>query len=114
MGVGDEFGAFIAFVTQLRQEFHLVSANWAETANARSKALDEQFARLPNWKKKKESVAAFFNTTQKHLAEVATNGVPHLEISWTTRFNAFLPPDDVWNYLLPDSPKPNVTFDTDN
>ena len=23
--------------------------------------------------------------------EVAANGAPHLEISWTTRFNAFVP-----------------------
>merc|ERR1719247_2321572 len=52
----------------------------------------------------------------KHLIEVATQGPPHLEISWTTRFNAFVPKDNVWNYLMPDSPKPNssFTFETDN
>jgi len=111
---GDEFGAFIAFVTQLRKEFEEVSADWSKTANARSKALEEQFASLPAWKQKKVSVAAFYNTTRNYLAEVAANGAPHFEISWTTRFNAFVPSDNVWNYLLPDSPKPNVNFDTDN
>lgn len=52
----------------------------------------------------------------RHLVEVAANGPPHLEISWTTRFNAFLPKDNIWNYLMPDSPKPlaNETFETDN
>merc|ERR1711907_503789 len=37
------------------------------------------------------------------------------EISWTTRFNAFLPPNDPLNYLMPDSPVPNATshFETD-
>merc|ERR1711976_539911 len=69
---------------------------------------------MENWKKK--HAGAYFNTSIKHLAEVAANGPPYLEISWTTRFNAFLPKDDVWNYLLPDSPVPNETshFETDN
>merc|ERR1719262_318140 len=69
---------------------------------------------MEDWKKK--HAGAFFNTSIKHLAEVAANGAPYLEISWTTRFNAFLPKDDVWNYLLPDSPVPNASshFETDN
>jgi len=110
--MGDEFGGFIAFVTQLRKELDQLSSDWAATAASRSKALGEQFTKLESWQKKE--VAAYFNTSMKYLAEVAANEPPHLEISWTTRFNAFLPADNVWNYLLPDSPKPNVTFETDN
>merc|ERR1712039_291750 len=38
----------------------------------------------------------------------------YLEISWTTRFNAFLPEDDVWNYLTPESEVPADNYETDN
>jgi hypothetical protein len=110
--MGDEFGGFVAFVTQLRKEFDQVAKDWVKTADARGKAFADQFAKLENWKR--QSVAAYYNTSQKYLVEVAANGPPHLEISWTTRFNAFVPQDDVWNYLMPDSPKPNTTYETDN
>lgn len=112
--MGDEFGAFCAMVEQLRTEFEQVSKDWVKTANARRAALAADLAKLAPWQKK--TVAAWFNTTMRHLVEVAANGPPHLEISWTTRFNAFLPKDNIWNYLMPDSPKPlaNETFETDN
>jgi len=111
--MGDEFGGFVAFVSQLRQEFDQVAKDWVKTANARRQAMADQFAHLEGWKKK--NVAAYYNTSMNHLVEVAANGPPHLEISWTTRFNAFLPPNDPWNYLMPDSPKPNASgrFDSD-
>merc|ERR1711865_1151001 len=81
---------------------------------ARKSALAAQFKKLAPWQQKE--VSAFFNTQDKYLAEVANHGAPHLEISWTTRFNAFLPKDDIFNYLMPDSPRPlpNETFDSDN
>merc|ERR1712232_1428580 len=58
----------------------------------------------------------WIGTNINHLKEVAANPAPHLEISWTTRFNAFVPADNVWNYLMPDSPHPNssFSFETDN
>merc|ERR1719454_981301 len=113
-GYSDEFGALIAFITQLRQEFDQVSADWSKNAAARKQALASQLGKLEPWQQK--TVAVWFNTTAKYLDEVAANDVPHLEISWTTRFNAFLPADNVWNYLMPDSPKPNssFSFETDN
>lgn len=112
--MGDEFGAFCAMVEQLRAEFDQVSKDWAKTADARRNALAASFAKLEPWQKK--TVAPWYKTNMNHLKEVAANGPPHLEISWTTRFNAFLPSDNVWNYLMPDSPKPlaNETFETDN
>lgn len=111
--MGDEFGAFISFVTTLRSEFETVSANWATTAKARQTAMAAAIGKLEPWQQK--DVAAFYNTSHNYLNEVIANGPPHLEISWTTRFNAFLPPDNVFNYLLPDSPVPNATshFDSD-
>jgi len=113
-GYADEFGGLIAFITQLREEFGQVSRDWAKNANARKNALKAQFAKLESWKK--TTIAPWFNTNMKHLDELAAHGAPHLEISWTTRFNAFLPKDNVWNYLMPDSPKPNssFSFETDN
>ena len=44
-------------------------------------------------------MAPFVNTTLQYLDEVAANGAPHLEISWTTRFNAFVPKDEPYNYV---------------
>jgi len=113
-GMDDEFGALIAFITQLRNEFDDVTKNWATTANARKNALEAQFGKLAPWQQK--NIAAWFNTSTKYLAEVAANDPPHLEISWVTRFNAFLPQGEQWNYLMPDSPKPNASFkfDSDN
>jgi hypothetical protein len=56
----------------------------------------------------------WFVTNINHLKEVAANPAPVLEISWTTRFNAFVPADNKFNYLMPDSAVPKVAFETDN
>jgi len=111
-GMGDEFGGLIAFISQVRLEFDQITKNWAATANARIKALTQQFHQ------KCGRCAAvtrhWFVTNINHLKEVAANPAPHLEISWTTRFNAFVNPDDKFNYLMPDSAVPDVAFETDN
>jgi len=112
MSGDDEFGAFVTFVTELCSEFGQVATNWAETANARRVAFSAQFAQLQPWQQK--NVATFYNTSIRYLEEVAANPAPKLEISWTTRFNAFVPEGNPWNYLMPDSPRPNTTFETDN
>merc|ERR1719333_209567 len=51
-GYGDEFGALIAFITQLRQEFDQIEKDWAKTANARKTALAAQFSKLAPWQRK--------------------------------------------------------------
>lgn len=111
-GLDDEFGALIAFISQLRLEFDTISKNWATTAQARIKALTAQFHQKCG--RCSAATRAWYTTNIKHLQEVAALPAPHLEISWTTRFNAFLPKDDKWNYLMPDSAKPDVPFATDN
>jgi len=113
--MGDEWAGLIAFVSTLRSEFDGdVSKNWVATAKARRTAMAAQIKKLAPWQQKE--VANFYNTSDKYLGEGAANGATHLEISWTTRFNAFLPKDDIFNYLMPDSPRPlpNETFDSDN
>jgi len=42
------------------------------------------------------------------LSEVIKNGLPHLEVQYTTRFNAFLNPLDPWDYLDPNSTHPKA------
>ena len=66
---------------------------------------------LEDWEK---SGAYFYTTNMQYMTDILANPVPHFDISWTTRFNAFVPQDDPLNYLMPDSPMPNSTFDTDN
>jgi len=98
----DEFAAFAAFVTELRKQFDEdVAPNWYATAAAKQKAMNDTFNALEGWKQ--QNVKDFYDTSIRYLGEVQNNPVPHLEISWTTRFNAFLPETDKWNYLLPDS-----------
>jgi hypothetical protein len=115
--MGSEFDALHAFITKLRSELDNVAANWGETADARAAALQKQYDALEDWQK--ANMGAFYTTNINYLKEVKANGAPHLEISWTTRFNAFLPPggvvsrEGVWNYLEPDSDIPDDTYATD-
>merc|ERR1712160_117042 len=66
---------------------------------------------LESWKK--TNVKNYYETNFNYLDEVAANPVPYLEISWTTRFNAFLPADNVWNYLTPETTIPENNYETD-
>jgi len=110
--MGNEFDALVSFITQLRQELDDVAANWASNAQTKKAAMQKEYDSLENWKK--NNVKNYYETNFKYLDEVAANPVPHLEISWTTRFNAFLPEDDPWNYLYPDSEVPANNYETDN
>ena len=103
-------------ITALRTELDAVTASWADSAHARLKALNATYAGLPNWQR--TNVKDFYETQFVYLTQLAANPAPHLEISWTTRFNAFLPypKADPYNYAL--RPLPawalNSTFETDN
>jgi hypothetical protein len=108
----DEFEALNAFVDQLRTEFDTVSANWYDNAAKRQKAMNDTFHSLESWKQ--TNVKDYYTSQIRYLGEVMEQPVPYLEISWTTRFNAFLPEGDVWNYLLPDSGRMEKNFESDN
>jgi len=110
--MGKEYEGFTSFVTTLRQELDSVAKNWVSTAQAKKAGLQSWYNSMEDWKKK--NVQQYYQTTLNYLDEVAANAVPHLEISWCTRFNAFLPEDNHWNYLYPDSIVPNSTYATDN
>merc|ERR1719361_1781189 len=94
--MGDEFAGLAAFINTLRSELDSVAANWASNAAAKKAAMQAEYDGLENWKK--QNVKNYYETNFNYLDEVASNPVPYLEISWTTRFNAFLPEDNVWNY----------------
>jgi hypothetical protein len=114
--MGNEFEALHAFITKLRSELDNVAANWGQTADARRAALQKQYDALEDWQK--GNMGAFYKTNIAYLQEVKANGAPKMEISWTTRFNAFLPPggvvsrEGVWNYLEPDSDIPDEVYAT--
>merc|ERR1711957_670280 len=112
----DEFGALIAFITTMREEFKPVSDNWSKTANERISALQSQSKAAKNAAQRN-----WYTVNINHLKEVAAMPAPHLEISWTTRFNAFVPSKDFperFNYLLPEGGFPvddkALNFETDN
>jgi hypothetical protein len=108
----DEFAALIAFIKQLRESFKDVSANWYDTAKQRQQAMNETYSSLESWKQ--QNVKDYYESSIRYLGEVQQQPVPYLEISWTTRFNAFLPETDKWNYLLPDSGHMDKPFESDD
>merc|ERR1712032_1052101 len=110
--MGDEFNGLAAFIKAMRAELDDVEANWASNAAAKKAAMQAEYDGLEDWKK--QNVKHYYETNFNYLDEVAANPVPYLEISWTTRFNAFLPADNVWNYLTPDSQIPEKNYETDN
>jgi len=108
----DEFAALISFITTLRSELDQVAVNWVDTAKARRTAMNNTYNGLESWKK--TNVKDFYESSIRYLGEVIEQPVPYLEISWCTRFNAFLPDSDPWNYLLPDSGRMDKNFESDN
>jgi len=109
---GDEFAALNAFIDELRTQFVDVAANWYDTAAKRRTAMNNTYNGLESWKQ--QNVKDYYTSQIRYLGEVMEQPVPYLEISWTTRFNAFLPDGDVWNYLLPDSGRMDKNFESDN
>jgi len=112
---GPEFAAFAALISTLRTEFDAMAATWNATALKRLAAMNATYQGLEKWKK--ANVKQFYETNFHYLKEVAANPAPHLEISWTTRFNPWVPKDDPYNYAL-NNPLPawaqNTTFESDN
>jgi len=111
----DEFTAFAALIKAIRTEFDTIPNGFQGLASERIKWLNDTYNKLPNWEKAQgQYFPANVQYMQDIIDNIDKNGVPKLVISWTTRFNAFLPEDNPWNYLLPDSPVPSENFATDN
>jgi len=112
---GPEFAAFAALISTLRTELDAVAATWNTTALKRLAAMNETYQGLEKWKK--TNVKQFYETNFQYLKEVAANPAPHLEVSWTTRFNPWVPKYNPYNYAL-NNPLPawaqNSTFESDN
>jgi len=111
----DEFAAFTALIKAIRAEFDTIPSEFQDLAAAKIKWLNETYNELPSWEK---AEGQYFPTNMRYMQDIIdnidNNGVPKLVISWTTRFNAFVPAGNPWNYLLPDSPVPSENFATDD
>merc|ERR1719187_1534830 len=110
--MGEEFNAFATLIQEIRKVFENdVKSKWVGEAQARISLLQKAYKKVPNWQKP----SPYYPTNIEYMRNLVKNGPPeHLVISWTTRFNAFLDPQKPYNYLMPDSPIPNVPFATDN
>jgi hypothetical protein len=111
----DEFAAFSALIKAIRAEFNAIPDQYQGFAEERTKWLNVTYNKLPNWEK---AQGQYFPANMQYMKDISSNidknGPPKLVISWCTRFNAFVPEDDPYNYLLPDSPVPSSNFATDN
>ena len=108
----DEFAYYATLVKTLKNELEtVVKPQWVSKANAAGAALQAAYSALQPWQQ--ADMKDYYLTNIQYCKELAKNGAPQLEVSWTTRFNAFLPADNSWNYLMPGSWHPNVTFATD-
>ena len=107
---GTEFEAFGALIAGLREEFDTtVAPAWHDTARAHKSWLNCTYNSMESWEQ-----SDYYPTNVRYMEDLLNNDVPKLDISWTTRFNAFVPEDDPFNYLMPGITPPNVTFATDN
>jgi hypothetical protein len=110
-GGNQEYDAFNALVEAIRGEFNKITpAVWANTISARLNDLQTTYNAMPAWQK---AQSPFYPTNMKYMQDLKSNPPPYFEISWTTRFNAFLNKSNPLNYLDPSSPKP-PPFATDN
>eukprot|EP01060_Flectonema_neradi_P031265 TRINITY_DN46_c0_g1_i11.p1 TRINITY_DN46_c0_g1~~TRINITY_DN46_c0_g1_i11.p1 ORF type:complete len:449 (+),score=110.86 TRINITY_DN46_c0_g1_i11:132-1478(+) len=109
----DEFEAFTTLLNSIKKEFkETVEPQWKSFATGQVSSLQSAFNALPGWQQ--AAMKPYYDANIKFAQEVASNDVPHLELSYTTRFNAFVPEGNPYNYLLPGSVVPNTTFATDN
>ena len=147
-GEGNEYGYLAAFIQALRAELDDVAIHWRGTAKARKAALQRQFAEMDEWSQEAfgayvntslQYIDEVANPnpnpncnrnrnrspnpnphphSHPNPNQVASNPVPHLEISWTTRFNAFVPDHDSFNYVkkwIRGQPKKNsAPYGSDN
>lgn len=111
-GYAEEFVFFAEMVLNIRKNFdNDVVPNWHKRAQDRYNWLNRTYAHLENWEKKQ---SYYYPTNMQYMKDLLKNDVPKLTITWTTRFNAFVPPNDPYNYLKPSSPVPGSNFETDN
>jgi len=89
-----------------------VRPQWKASAQARLEALTDEYEALPL--ESQTQMRAFYDNQRNYMREVAENVPERLELSWTTRFNAFVPNDDAYNYITDDSAKPTNACSTDN
>eukprot|EP01126_Amoeba_proteus_P028106 TRINITY_DN2777_c0_g1_i4.p1 TRINITY_DN2777_c0_g1~~TRINITY_DN2777_c0_g1_i4.p1 ORF type:complete len:445 (+),score=79.80 TRINITY_DN2777_c0_g1_i4:87-1421(+) len=107
----NEFDNFNVLVKSIREEFAKITDDvWKSNAQTRGAYLSSVYNSMPSWEK---SQSQYYPTNIQYMQELQDNGRPYLEISWTTRFNAFLNHSNPFNYLDPDSPVP-PPFATDN
>jgi hypothetical protein len=108
-----EFDRFTALINAIRKEFDTIVADpvaYYDMARAHLAWFNCTKLALPS-----NQQSPYYDSNIKYMQDILANPVPpRLEISWTTRFNAFLPEGDPYNYLMPDSPVPEDNFATDN
>lgn len=107
-GEKENFGIF---VVTLRQELDKVRATWYDRARSHFNWLSCTYNALQAWE---QPSGAYYTSNMKYMQDILANPVPPLTVSFTTRFNAFVPIANPYNYLQKTSPVPATNFATDN
>jgi hypothetical protein len=98
---GTEYQNFAALITSIRAEFNLITdAVWYDTANKRIQWLQCTALALGTM------AGSYYATNIQYMRDILANPKPYFEITWTTRFNAWVPVSSPFNYLSASSPKP--------
>lgn len=99
-----EYEAYTHMVNSIRKEMDAITPQmWSNAIQERTTALQAH-----------KGKAVYYREMVEYLGELAANPMPHFELIYTTRFNAFLDTAHPWNYLDPNSTHPDQPYITDN
>merc|ERR1712048_542388 len=98
-----ELKSYLALVQGIRDEFDSITKDkWSSAVQARIASLKAS---------SQEDFKAWNNKMVQYLQEVDSNGPPHFEIVYTTRFNAFRNPEDPFDWETNKAGKTYITDD---
>jgi len=109
--MGAEFDGLIAFINAMRTKLDSVAKDWASNAKAKKDAMKKTYASMKNWKK--EMSKTILRPTSNTVIRWRQIQPQNFRSAGQLASNAFLPEDNPWNYLTPETPIPEKNYESD-